>query len=69
MSPEVVLFIDGKHIDNRDFQVIPRVGDSIVIDCGEEVLVCEVSFQWDDPGVVQLNTATIKHEGPEEAQI
>ncbi len=67
MSPEIILFIDGDHFGSRNFTVIPRVGDAITFEkMDRDVLVCEVSFQWDDPEAIQLNTSTInlEEDGP-----
>ena len=52
----VGLFVNKKYVDTRVFQVAPREGETIIIDCGEMVRVIEVSHDWDDPVFVQVNT-------------
>jgi hypothetical protein len=58
----VVLFVDGEKKDKMIRAVVPRVGDTIVIDCGEMVRVVEVSHQWDDPSFVQVNAEEVPQE-------
>lgn len=57
---KVVLFVGQTHVDTMDREVVPRVGDSIVLDCGDMVRVIEVSHQWDDPTFVQVNCKELK---------
>lgn len=57
---QVILFVDGELKDTTDREVVPRLGDTIVIDCGEMVKVAEVSHQWDDPTFVQVNCEEVK---------
>ena len=52
---EVSLFINKEHRDRVKREVVPRVGETIVLDCGEMVRVIDVSHQWDDPGIIQVN--------------
>lgn len=51
---EISLFVDGKMRDRMKRAVVPRVGETIVIDCGEMVIVTEVNHQWDSPDFVQI---------------
>ena len=53
---EVCLFIKREPQGRRLFKVAPRVGETIVLDCGEMVRVIDVSHQWDDPDCIQVNT-------------
>jgi preprotein translocase subunit YajC len=53
---QIILFVEGKHKDKMMREVVPSVGDTIVIDCGEMVKVTEVNHQWDDPTFVQINS-------------
>ena len=56
----VGLFVDKKYVDTRVFQVAPREGETIIIDCGEVVKVISVSHQWEDPEYIQINTVPIE---------
>ena len=53
---EVSLFVDGEARGRMRRLIVPRVGETIVIDCGEMVQVIEVNHQWDDPEFVQINS-------------
>jgi hypothetical protein len=57
---QVVLFVDGAHKCTMKRRAIPRVGETIVIDCGEMVRVMEISHQWDDESFVQVNSTAVK---------
>ena len=59
---QIVLFVNGEHKDKMMREVVPRIGDTIVIDCGEMVKVIEVSHQWDDSTFVQVNCEEVKLE-------
>lgn len=58
----VVLFVNGEVKDKMNREVVPRVGDTIVIDCGEMVRVTEINHQWDDPTFVQVSCEEVKLE-------
>ena len=57
---KVVLFVDQDRVASMDREVVPRVGDSIVLDCGDMVRVIEVSHQWNDPTFIQVNCKELK---------
>lgn len=57
---EIGLFVDGKLRDRMKRSVVPRVGETIVLDCGEMVIVTEVSHQWDSPDFVQLQAVEVE---------
>lgn len=59
---QIVLFVNGEHKDKMMREVVPRIGDTIVIDCGEMVRVVEVNHQWDDPTFVQVSCEEVKLE-------
>lgn len=62
----VSLFVEGKCRAHLKRMVIPRIGETIVIDCGEMVKVVEVSHDWDDITRVQINCVEVEIEGKEE---
>lgn len=61
----IVLFVDEEHRDTMRRFVVPRVGETIVIDCGEMVNVTEVNHDWDDPNFVQVNSVKFEVEEAE----
>ena len=56
MMIQVSLFVNKEHRDRVLREVVPRVGETIILDCGEMVRVIDVSHQWDDPDCIQVNT-------------
>lgn len=62
----VGLFVNKKYVDTRIFQVAPREGETIIIDCGEMVKVISVSHQWEDPEYIQINTEPFDVLGPKQ---
>ena len=52
----VTLFVNGAYDSASDRSVVPRVGETIIIDCGFAVKVIEVVHQWDTDDYVQVNT-------------
>ena len=57
---QVILFVGDEVRDKMMREVVPRIGETIVIDCGEMVKVIEVNHQWDDPDFVQLKCEEVK---------
>jgi hypothetical protein len=57
---DVVLFIDGEFDSRTIRRVIPRVGETILIDCGELLEVVEVHHEWSSTEFVQVNTKRIE---------
>ncbi len=53
---QVSLFVNKESKGTRMFRVMPREGETIIIDCGEMVRVIDVIHQWDSPDIVQVNT-------------
>ena len=53
---EVSLFVNKVSRGRVKREVVPRIGETIVIDCGEMVRVIDVTHQWDDPDCIQINT-------------
>ncbi len=60
----VSLFVDEDHIDKMKRTVIPSVGDTIVIDCGNMVKVIDVNHDWGTPDLVQINCTAIEESIP-----
>lgn len=58
MSPQVSIFEGDVHLVRGEMSVIPRVGESIVLDCGDMLVVCNVNHQWDSDAV-QLACARV----------
>lgn len=56
----VSLFVDEIHIDKMKRSILPSVGDSIVIDCGNLVKVIDVNHDWSTPDLVQINCISFK---------
>ena len=50
----ISLFVNKTFIGKMKREVIPREGETIIID-HEVVRVIEVSHQWDDPDFMQIN--------------
>jgi len=61
----VVLFIDGEVRDSMDREIVPRVGETIVLDCGDMVKVFVVNHDWDNPSFVQVNAKACTPEEEE----
>ena len=59
---EVSLFVNRESKGRMKREAIPRIGETIIIDCGQMVRVTEVSHQWDDPLFIQINTVPIDPE-------
>lgn len=59
---QIILFVKGEYKDRMMRKIVPRIGESIVIDCGEMVRVVEVSHQWNvnDTNFVQVDTTEIE---------
>lgn len=57
---EISLFIKGVFKDRMKRSTIPRVGETIVIDCGEMVRVIAVDHPWDSPNLVQIQTIEVE---------
>ena len=62
----VSLFVNGKFQSRMKRMVVPSIGETIVIDCGEMVKVIEVGHQWDDPNSVQINCFEEEIKGDDE---
>ncbi len=58
----VSLFVDEEHIDKTKRTVIPSVGDSIVIDCGNLVKVTDINHDWNTPDLIQINCISVKED-------
>ncbi len=56
----VSLFVDEEHIDKTERTVIPSVGDTIVIDCGNLVKVIDINHDWSTSDLVQVNCISVK---------
>ena len=61
-SMTVSLFVDEEHIDKMKRNIIPSVGDTIVIDCGNLVKVIEVNHDWGTPDLIQINCISVKKD-------
>jgi hypothetical protein len=59
---EVSLFVNKEHRDRMKREVVPREGETIILDCNEVVRVIEVSHQWDDPDFIQINAVPFPGE-------
>ena len=57
---QISLFVNKEHRARNMREVVPRVGETIIIDCGEMVRVIDVIHQWADPGTIQVNTVPIE---------
>ena len=56
---EISLFVNREGRGRVKREVVPRIGETIIIGCGEMVRVIEVSHDWDDPLFVQVNTVPV----------
>jgi len=56
---EISIFVKGEFRCRMDRSIVPRVGETIIIDCGDSVIVTEVIHQWDSPYFVQIDAKTV----------
>jgi len=59
---KVSLFVEEKCRSHMKRLIVPRIGEIIVLDCGDMVRVVEVNHDWDDPTRVQINCVEVKIE-------
>ena len=59
---QISFFVNKEHKARVMREVVPRLGETIIIDCGEMFRVVDVIHQWDDPGTIQINTVPIEAE-------
>ena len=57
---EISLFVDGEHYDTMKRKVCPRVGETIVLDCGDMVRITEVSHGWDEGDRLQVQSERVE---------
>lgn len=56
----IILFVNGESKDSMDRLVVPKLGETIVLDCGKLVRVVRVNHQWDDADYVQIDTEKVE---------
>ena len=64
----VIIFVNGEKDTDGDRSIIPRIGETIVLDCGNMVKVVELNHDWGDDGYVQLNCEQVKEDDSEQVK-
>ena len=63
---EIVLFTKGEKLADMDVLVVPRIGETIILDCGLVFKVTDVVHQFSDPELIQLGCERVEVESNEE---